>query len=101
MKILAFIFAFCTLALSFTPCCDIDECSETCEQTSSKSDDDHQKTEENCSPFCQYNCCIGFVSLTFSKNICLSASLGIELFSLFTPEIPTSVVPKFWNPPKI
>jgi hypothetical protein len=100
VKTFAVIFGFYTVALSLTHCCDKYEQANT-PQTVQQSQEHHEQDHNLCSPFCQCNCCHGFIVLHFTKHNAITPAFAEKPFQLSVDHLPSSFAADFWQPPRL
>lgn len=102
MKIVFFIMAFLSLALSFVPCGDKAEIVEIHTMADLKNSD-HQHSHsgtDTCTPFCHCSCCS---SLTINKTtVLIYFPLAVEKIKVYylPSEIIDAAIP-VWQPPQL
>ncbi|MBA3649044.1 MAG: hypothetical protein H0W62_10920 [Chitinophagales bacterium] len=101
MKFLALIFACFTLALSFAPCCDSNVGLANIPQTIQQSQEQHHQDNELCSPFCQCNCCHGFVVIAHFRTSNTLPAFTQKHFTLYTERFICGIPDSHWQPPRL
>ena len=102
MKFFAFIMACIVLALSVMPCADQDSGPDgkaNFHASSSSHKDNPQ--QDNCSPFCQCNCCAGF-----SVNHFITVADPLRVLTgnptaLFIQSVVRQTSASIWQPPRV
>ncbi|HEX5152847.1 MAG TPA: DUF6660 family protein [Parafilimonas sp.] len=104
MKIFAFIMAFLVLALSIMPCADIGMSANEGNAKTQIKESNQQKEnpqQDDCSPFCQCNCCAGF-----SVNHFIASIQAVTIYSepSRTAHLPCELIEislPIWQPPQL
>lgn len=103
MRLIGFVIAIVVLGLSCMPCSDTNTASakvKVAMQVMDTSTPLGDKTND-CSPFCQCNCCAGFPLQVLSNTILLTVpEMHITHCDFYIASISRIAIP-IWQPPKI
>lgn len=103
MRLIAFIMAVLVLVLSCMPCSDTNA-AHTKESTSIQAMHTSNPVGgqmDDCSPFCQCNCCAGVAMQSFPNNIALSVPETYIIHSGFYNASISRIAIPIWQPPKL
>ena len=105
MKIVAFIMAFLVLGLSFIPCADGPLTShgeksktEMSQQGPEQQDEDH---EDNCSPFCNCDCCAHYPLSYFHSLETGFVAIADKTYKSYLSNNLIEVSLPIWQPPQL
>ena len=104
MKICSFIFSFFLLYISCLPCGDSQECNQKALQTitATTNHQDHQHSNEACTPFCSCSCCpASVISQPLAKVQSERPFPGSQKFPLQNDSFLSQEFSSIWQPPKI
>ena len=103
MRLIGFVIAIIVLGLSCMPCSDTNAASAKAEvviQVIDTSSPVSDKTDD-CSPFCQCNCCAGFPLQVLSNTVSLPVpEIHITHCGFYNASI-SHITISIWQPPKI
>lgn len=103
MRLFGFIMAVLVLVLSCMPCSDTDAAhsNERASVQAMHTSNPLGGKMDDCSPFCQCNCCAGFPLQSFSNSISLAIpETHITHSGFYNASISRIAIP-IWQPPKL
>jgi hypothetical protein len=100
-KWFAFVLLLITIAGSFIPCCEVDNCSADQAVTQQDIQNDSDRKEGTCSPFYSCQTCAGFTQLAkhvIVPELISEATVHYERWYTYRTTFFTA---SFWQPPRL
>jgi hypothetical protein len=101
MKIFALLLAFITVSLSVVPCTDMHAQQSNMAQSIQEAQHHNHHAADSCTPFCQCNCCQGFVVVTGLTYCSQVPVFPKKHFSVYNNQDLSSISAIHWQPPKV
>jgi hypothetical protein len=98
MKFLTLIVLVISVAATFIPCCEFDECQE--EEIENSSQQDKKEENASCSPFSTCPTCAGAIIITKTIQLDRSDISKNKLVGFERSPILSCHSPSFWQPPR-
>src|SRR5687767_9827570 len=98
MKFLTLIVLMISLAATFVPCCEYDDCQN---ETTTASQTDNREQKGTCSPLSTCPACGGSILVSRLVQVSQPEDPKKELFVIEASSLPFAHVSSFWQPPRL